>query len=239
MVILKKPFMVRGPQSKLCELTFAFIGVFDGHNGSAAAEYTAKNLYQVILNQKYTEQPKAVLEASFKRLNNDFLSTGIRGGTTAICALIMQKTIYVCNVGDSRAILCRGGKAIALSEDHKCTREDEKKRIEKLGGRIIHYCGTWRVDGCLNMTRAIGNRDLQPYVIADPEIQEHSIQPEDKFLILVSDGVLEKLSNQDTCDLAKSCKNVQEASQKITDHALKMGSCDNITTLVIDLQHYQ
>jgi hypothetical protein len=29
-----------------------------------------------------------------------------------------------------------------MSHDHKPIREDEKARIEKLGGRIIHY-GTW------------------------------------------------------------------------------------------------
>ncbi len=42
-------------------------------------------------------------------------------------------------------MLCSGGKAIPLSVDHKPgTREDEKRRIEQLGGRIVYY-GTWYV----------------------------------------------------------------------------------------------
>ena len=38
------------------------------------------------------------------------------------------------NAGDSRAVLVRDYKAIALSVDHKPSRDSEKKRIEKIGG---------------------------------------------------------------------------------------------------------
>ena len=33
--------------------------------------------------------------------------------------------------------------------------QDEKKRIENLGGAVIHW-GTWRVNGQLAVSRAIG-----------------------------------------------------------------------------------
>lgn len=40
------------------------------------------------------------------------------------------------NAGDSRAILCSDGQAIALSEDHKPGNQKETDRIEKAGGHV-------------------------------------------------------------------------------------------------------
>lgn len=40
-------------------------------------------------------------------------------GSTAIITLVCTSHIMVANCGDSRAILCRGREAIALSVDHK------------------------------------------------------------------------------------------------------------------------
>lgn len=48
----------------------------------------------------------------------------------------MTQVILCCNVGDSRAVLSRAGNAIALSQDHKATREDERARIEAAGGYV-------------------------------------------------------------------------------------------------------
>lgn len=48
--------------------------------------------------------------------------------------------MYICNVGDSRAVLYRETPreklAIELSYDHKPTRPDEKERIIRQGGKI-------------------------------------------------------------------------------------------------------
>ena len=40
-------------------------------------------------------------------------------GTTALAAVIWNQQVTVANAGDSRAVLCRHGKAIDLSVDHK------------------------------------------------------------------------------------------------------------------------
>lgn len=49
-------------------------------------------------------------------------------GTTAVVALVGARMIYVANCGDSRAVLCRGGGALPLTDDHKAAREDETVR---------------------------------------------------------------------------------------------------------------
>lgn len=49
-------------------------------------------------------------------------------GTTAVVALVGSRMIYVANCGDSRAVLCRSGGALPLTDDHKAAREDETVR---------------------------------------------------------------------------------------------------------------
>ena len=53
------------------------------------------------------------------------------------------------NAGDSRAIICTRGRAIALSQDHKPGNEKETARIEKAGGHVEFG----RVNGKCSITR--------------------------------------------------------------------------------------
>lgn len=76
-------------------------------------------------------------------------------------------------MGDSRAVLSKGGKAVALSVDHKPNRLDERRRIENAGGVVV-WAGTWRVGGVLAVSRAFGDRMLKQYVVAQPDIQVKS-----------------------------------------------------------------
>jgi len=52
--------------------------------------------------------------------------------------IIIDETVYVANVGDSRALMSceHGEKVVVLSNDHKPTDEVEMKRIVENGGRI-------------------------------------------------------------------------------------------------------
>ena len=50
-------------------------------------------------------------------------------GTTACVVLVTPTEIYCSNAGDSRGVLCRDGKAVPLSDDHKPDNDDELKRI--------------------------------------------------------------------------------------------------------------
>ena len=61
--------------------------------------------------------------------------------------------MFVANAGDSRAVMGVGGKAVPLSFDHKPENEEEIKRIEAAGSTITDG----RVDGNLNLTRALGD----------------------------------------------------------------------------------
>jgi len=94
-------------------------------------------------------------------------------GCTACTVLITADKIICANVGDSRAVCSSGGGPAAeggsfaeLSKDHKPSQEEEKARIEASGHKV--NLNTDRVDGCLALSRSLGdlqykdNPDLPP-----------------------------------------------------------------------------
>lgn len=99
---------------------------------------------------------------------------------------LRQRVLYTANVGDARIVLCRNGKALRLSYDHKGSDENEGKRIANAGGLILNN----RVNGVLAVTRALGDAYLKDLVTGHPYTTETVIQPDsDEFIILACDGV--------------------------------------------------
>lgn len=97
-----------------------------------------------------------------------------------------QRVLYTANVGDARIVLCRNGKALRLSYDHKGSDENEGKRITNAGGLILNN----RVNGVLAVTRALGDTYMKELITGHPYTTETVIQPDiDEFLILACDGV--------------------------------------------------
>lgn len=59
-----------------------------------------------------------------------------------------SRVLYTANVGDARIVLCRNGKALRLSYDHKGSDENEGKRVANAGGLILNN----RVNGQSSLT---------------------------------------------------------------------------------------
>lgn len=99
---------------------------------------------------------------------------------------LRQRVLYTANVGDARIILCRSGKALRLSYDHKGSDENEGRRIANAGGLVLNN----RVNGVLAVTRALGDTYIKELVTGHPYTTETVIQPElDEFVIIACDGV--------------------------------------------------
>lgn len=125
-------------------------------------------------------------------------------GCTANVVMIdnVAKKLIVANAGDSRAVMGQGGRCIPLSFDHKPECEVEIKRIEKAGSVITDG----RVDGNLNLTRALGDlkykvkEGLTPEefpITANPDTYEYDITPESDFILMGCDGCWETKSNEE------------------------------------------
>lgn len=119
----------------------------------------------------------------------------------------MDRDLYVANAGDSRCVVCRKGKAIEMSFDHKPDDEPELTRIQRAGGRVNNE---GRVNGGLNLSRALGdhayktNYDLpleEQMISSLPDIKTLRIDPEtDSFMILACDGIWNSMTSQEVVD---------------------------------------
>ncbi|XP_062228949.1 probable protein phosphatase 2C 56 [Phragmites australis] len=218
-------------------------GVFDGHGGNLAAEYLKENLFKDLMKHPaFLTDTKLAISRTFLETDKDILETiSISGlfrddGSTALAAILIGERLYVANVGDSRAVASKSGKAIPLSKDHKPNRKDERKRIEDAGGVVIRD-DTWRVGGILAMSRAFGNRLLKQYVKADPDIQEQEVNSDLKYLILATDGLWDVVRNEEAISLLKAEDGPQAAAVKLTEIAYSRQSTDNITCIVVQFHH--
>lgn len=141
-----------------------------------------------------------------------------------------QRVLYTANVGDARIVLCRNGKALRLSYDHKGSDENEGKRISNAGGLILNN----RVNGVLAVTRALGDAYMKDLVTGHPYTTETVIQPDiDEFLILACDGLWDVCTDQEAVDLIRHSHDPQHASRLLVDHALARFSTDNLSCMVV------
>ncbi|KAG9252610.1 protein phosphatase 2C ABI1 [Emericellopsis atlantica] len=144
-----------------------------------------------------------------------------------------QRVLYTANVGDARIVLCRGGKALRLSYDHKGSDENEGRRIANAGGMILNN----RVNGVLAVTRALGDAYMKDLVTGHPYTTETVIQPEhDEFIIIACDGVWDVCSDQEAVDFIRNVQDPVTASKMLVDHALGRFSTDNLSCMVVRLE---
>lgn len=67
-----------------------------------------------------------------------------RGGSTAVTAILINgEKLWIANVGDSRAVLSKRGKAIQMSIDHEPN--VERSSIERKGGFVSNMPGQFQV----------------------------------------------------------------------------------------------
>lgn len=213
-------------------------GVFDGHGGPAAAEFVKSNLFKNMLkSDRFADDLHKAIEEAFLMTDQHYLDEDELAkrddGCTAVVAVLTGSRLVVANLGDSRAVLSRNGKAVPLSIDHKPNRQDERQRIEDLGGAVV-WAGTWRVGGVLAVSRAFGDRMLKRFVVADPEIKEEQVmEGEDDALIMATDGLWDVINNQEAAAIIKDISDPEKAAKRLSEEALRLGSNDNISCIVV------
>ncbi|XP_018522430.1 protein phosphatase 1G [Lates calcarifer] len=179
---------------------------------------------------------------------------GSDSGTTAVVALIRGKQLIVANAGDSRCVVSERGKAVDMSYDHKPEDEVELARIKNAGGKVTM---DGRVNGGLNLSRAIGdhfykrNKALPPeeqMISAMPDVKVLTLNEDHEFMVIACDGIWNVLSSQEVVDFISE-RNKPDQSGKVrplssiveelVDHCLAPDTsgdgtgCDNMTCILI------
>ncbi|XP_027356484.1 probable protein phosphatase 2C 60 isoform X2 [Abrus precatorius] len=180
--------------------------------------------------------------------HSDF--AGPTSGSTACVAVIRNNQLVVANAGDSRCVISRKGQAYNLSRDHKPDLEIEKERIVKAGG-FIH---AGRVNGSLNLARAIGDMEFKQnkflsaekqIVTANPDINTVELCDEDEFVVLACDGIWDCMSSQQLVDfvheLLRSETKLSVVCERVLDRCLAPSTangegCDNMTMILVQFK---
>ncbi|KAF8444753.1 phosphatase 2C-domain-containing protein [Boletus edulis BED1] len=144
-----------------------------------------------------------------------------------------RRMLYTANAGDARGVLCRAGKAVRLTYDHKGSDKQEAKRITDAGGFVM----SGRVNGVLAVTRSLGDSSMKEFVVGSPYTTETQLTDDDEFMILACDGLWDITGDQGAIDLIRNIKDAQEASRTLVQHALSKQTYDNVTVIVVRFNH--
>ena len=201
-----------------------------GYYGHEVSEYIKENLpmdlNRVLKTKKVNllkDDLSEIIKQTFEMENNSLLRykqiDSNLSGSTCVSVIYTKEKLIIANLGDSRCIL---GKKINnewktehLTRDHKPSLPEEAERIKSYGGRIRpmkdedgNFIGPLRVymkekdiPG-LAMTRSFGDYYASTAgTISIPEVSEYKFIPEDKFLILASDGLFEFMESNEVVNI--------------------------------------
>lgn len=216
-----------------------FVGVYDGHGGPDAARFISDHLFLHLMKHAREKGTisEDILRSAFSATEDGFLTLvrrtcGIKPiiaaiGSCCLVGVIWRGTLYVANLGDSRAVigsLGRSNKIVSeqLNKEHNASMEEVRQELRTLHPNDSHIVimkqGVWRIKGIIQVSRSIGDAYLKrpefsldpsfprfqlpeplgpPVLSAEPSVYTRVLRPEDRFIIFASDGLWEHMTNQE------------------------------------------
>ncbi|CAM9000646.1 unnamed protein product [Rhodiola kirilowii] len=157
-----------------------FVGVYDGHGGPDAARFVCDHLFprfQAISAQYGGIVTAEIIRRAFLQTEEEFISLvgelfNVRPsiatvGTCCLVGVVYQQTLFVANLGDSRAVL---GKKVSgtgcmvasqLSTEHNANIDEIRLDLQNHHPDdpevVVLKHGVWRVKGIIQVSRSIGD----------------------------------------------------------------------------------
>ncbi|XP_049851957.1 protein spalten-like [Schistocerca gregaria] len=230
----------------------AFFGVYDGHGGVDAAK-----LCRDYLHRKIVEAPEFRLGRIEDAIRVGFRETDElivmksnenqwMNGSTGVILLLMERRLYVANVGDSEASLVElndNGEMdyTILTKIHRASDPKEKMRIESLGGHVFFN----RVFGSLAVSRSFGDsrfkvpKTSQNFVSCEPSIGQFELTTRSRYLVIACDGLWDVMSHYEVAKFVQNRhlegRGATQIATDLVEEALKKKTEDNVTVLVVIL----
>lgn len=141
-------------------------------------------------------------------------------GTTMTGAYVIDKDLFVMNVGDSKAYLLHGGTLKKITRDHTVAQD-----YVDLGVISPEEVSTHRMQHVL--TRAVGGPDED----VEGDFYHLTVTPGDRLLIC-SDGLTDMASEQEIAAILAEHPTSENACRGLIEFALSRGGKDNVTAVV-------
>lgn len=229
-----------------------------------AFESVAKGFVDDLINEALMEKinleeqhPKDMShEDAYKRFPSYFqhlkdLEKKIKGGCSAVVALVHKSRLFVANVGDARALLCRLDPnnenevgVVQLSTEHSIATISELQRLHNLGldigqlQRVPHVLrttrslGDWALKGGYKSNVLLKTANDEP-ILSIPSVHggEDVSLPNRMFLVLMSKGVF------DGYEQATGCPRDQvnhRIGQMVNEEIRRQTTIENVAQTVVD-----
>lgn len=194
--------------------------------GAIASEFTLSGLYR-LLREKWTSKgsnevkTKVMLEESISELSDLLRSEiGDYTGSTLVAALVSEESIYVANLGDSRAYILRGGRLERLTKDHNMA------SLLLDAGEITSE-EAWHHPMRNVLTGYVGMEHVTS------EIKTIVSEAGDR-LLLCTDGLSSMLPDKEIARILVKLDERSAALKELIAKANEVGGEDNVTALIID-----
>jgi PPM family protein phosphatase len=205
---------------------FAVADGLGGHEGGEVASKLVLQTMADFLASQAPEQPaelerligQAVRQAHHAVLSRQSGSLSMMAST--ITSVILRNgDAVVCNLGDSRTFLVRGGEVRRLTKDHTVLAEMEEAGLDVSNPFAAMHRNS--LTGAVGMEASV-----------DPECSRVSLQPGD-VLVLASDGLYEPVRPDVMLQLLGQGGSAQELAERLVAEAYNRGGTDNITGVVV------
>ena len=209
--------------------------VADGMGGAAAGEIASAMATEVVLEEMQRMWVEGVdrspgafaraLKHAAKAANTRINSYAVahpenRGmGTTATIAGLLQDTIYVAQIGDSRGYIVRDGVGIQITKD------------QSLMQKLVEAGELTEEEAEHSERRNIILQALGPEASIKVDLTHQPLRRGDT-LVLCSDGLSTQINRDTIAEIVSGEKDLTQACRKLIDAANAKGGPDNITVIV-------
>jgi protein phosphatase len=213
----------------------SFFMVADGMGGAAAGEIASAMAVDIILGELRTawvqtdeldaEAFVLALKQATKTANEQINTYAAahpeyRGmGTTATIAGLLGDTLYLAQVGDSRAYIVRNGLAQQITKD------------QSLMQKLIEAGELTEEEAANSERRNIILQALGPEATVKVDLTHQAVRDGD-ILVLCSDGLSGQVTKEDIAAIVRDEPDLTLACKRLIDAANERGGPDNITVIV-------
>ena len=204
--------------------------VADGMGGEKAGDYASKSLigYMLTYIEHTIKMPVTAIQGAIEYANANLFAEGSKNpnlsgmGTTVVAASIIDNTLHVFNVGDSRCYVLDENSISQITKDHSLV----EMLVSK--GEITRESTEYK-ENKSKITRAVGAEER--ILIDSFELDLAGIE----YVLLCSDGLTNMVDDRKIFNIISSSAGVKSSAKRLVEEANLSGGNDNISILLIDI----